>query len=282
MQMKKHEWRCYQHAAIPNTYPHEQVDTADVENGVVWNLPGRPLLCRWTSDFDCKEQTGCWACIKDTPLDLSFLSAKRRYEINKGNRYYTTRKLVCRDVVDMYDVYVESLQGYSEKILPQEKTKFIREWNCIMSEPETVLIGVFEKETELMCGFAHLCNRGRYIPISSFKTRVSHEKKNVNFALMYGICRFFEEELQQGSYLCDGWRNIRHRTAFQDFLEKYFLFRKAYCRLHIRYNPKIAWCIKLAYPFRCLFYKMDSIKLMHEVNGVLRMEEIARGNVSDG
>ena len=33
-----------------------------------------------------------------------------------------------------------------------------------------------------------------------------------------------------GYYLCDGQRNIRHQTNFQEFLVKYFGFRYAYTR----------------------------------------------------
>ena len=42
---------------------------------------GVPLLARWTEDFDCGYETEWWYVIKDTPLDLSKLKKKRRYDI---------------------------------------------------------------------------------------------------------------------------------------------------------------------------------------------------------
>ena len=77
-------------------------------------------------------------------------------------------------------------------------------------------------------------------------------------------------------YVCDGARNINHETAYQDYLEKYFGFRKAYCKLNIAYNPKIGWIVKCLYPLRGIFKKFDSIKIVHLINGVLKMEEYSR------
>lgn len=45
------------------------------------------------------------------------------------------------------------------------------------------------------------------------------------------VARILEDNndrLNKGFYINDGARSIRHETAFQDYLEKYFGFRKAY------------------------------------------------------
>ena len=87
-----------------------------------------------------------------------------------------------------------------------------------------------------------------------------------------------EDFFNSGGYISDGSRSINHETAFQDYLEKYFGFRKAYCKLHIAYNPKVKWLIKLLYTFRKILINLDGIGAIHQVNVVLRMEKIC----SDG
>ena len=85
------------------------------------------------------------------------------------------------------------------------------------------------------------------------------------------------EKLNNGSYICDGSRSIVHETAFQDYLEKYFGFRKAFCKLHVSYNPCVRWMVLLLFRFRPVLRKMDCIGLVHKLNGVLAMQEIIEG-----
>ena len=269
--MQVEGWKYYNHAMIPTTAPHETPNMHPIENGDIWKVGGcTPLFARWTTDWDCGYETGFWACILDRPFNIEEIKAKRRYEINKGNRCFYTAVADKDKVGEMYDAYVESLKGYTEHHVPTEKKEFIKNWTQIMGEPGVSIIGVFDKETDKMCGFAHCIDHGKYIPISSFKTMVSEEKNNVNFALMYGVCEFYKDALANGSYLCDGWRNVLHDTAFQDWLEKYFQFRKAYCVLHMKYHPGLKPAICVLYPFR---YKL---KKFRKIYSVLSMEEYSR------
>jgi hypothetical protein len=107
-------------------------------------------------------------------------------------------------------------------------------------------------------------------------TNPTYESRGINAAIVNQILEDFSNELREGYYICDGSRNVQHITAFQDYLEKYFGFRKAFCRLNIVYNPKIRWLIKLIYPFRGVLARFDSIHRIHQINGVLKMEEICR------
>lgn len=84
-------WKYYNHAVVPKVSPHEVPDMLPVENGDVWKAGG--VLARWTTDFDCGYETNWWYVIKDTPFDVDTLKAKRRYEINKGNKNFQVRKI---------------------------------------------------------------------------------------------------------------------------------------------------------------------------------------------
>lgn len=115
-----------------------------------------------------------------------------------------------------------------------------------------------------------------YVDFKVMKTNPECEKNGVNAALVEGVLRYFNSFLIRGGYVCDGARSINHETAFQDYLEKYFGFRKAYCRLHVLYNPRLKWVIRLLYPVRGLLLKIDGIGVFHSINSVLKMEEICR------
>lgn len=119
-------------------------------------------------------------------------------------------------------------------------------------------------------------DHGSYLSLSVQKTDPAYEKYQINAAIVYQILQDYDERLRNGAYLCDGERNIMHETAFQDYLEKYFGFRKAYCLLHIAYRPAMRWAIKFLYPLCSVLKKLDKIKIIHQVNGVLKMEEIIK------
>lgn len=120
-----------------------------------------------------------------------------------------------------------------------------------------------------------------YIDFTELKVVPDMEKRAVNAAIIDMILRDYSEFIHDGGYICDGSRSINHETHFQDYLEKYFGFRKAYCHLHVKYNPKIKWLIKFLFPIRKALLAFDGIGFVHSINSVMKMEEICRSDLSD-
>lgn len=109
------------------------------------------------------------------------------------------------------------------------------------------------------------------------RVKPAYERHQINAALVQATVEKYKEELAKGIiYILDGARNINHETDFQDYLEEYFIFRKAYCQLHIRYNPLIRTLIKILYLFRNTMTRFDKIGIIHNINAVLKMEHIRR------
>lgn len=270
-------WKYYNHAAVPTTAPHETPHMNPIEDGAIWNIDGgTPLLARWTSNFDCNIETHWWYVIKDGSFDINSLKAKRRYEITKGIKNFEVTEIdPVTYAEELYAVQIAAFSAYPKKYRPSvNKESFIssvKQWNCY------ICVGVFYRETNELSGYALLSRESEeYVAFNVLKTKPECEKLGVNFALVNGILKIFHLFLENGGYICDGTRSINHESAFQDYLEKYFCFRKAYCQLHIKYNPKITCIIKLMYPFRKFLLKMDGIGIIHKLNAVLRMEEIVR------
>ena len=146
-----------------------------------------------------------------------------------------------------------------------------------MESCEDVVFGAFFRETGRLAGYARLSQSwADVVSFSVLKTDPEYEKYAVNAALVEKLLSHYADFLSAGGLISDGERSISHETHFQDYLEKYFGFRKAYCRLHVAYNPKIRWAVKLLYPFRGLLGRLDCIRAVHPINAVIRMEEICR------
>ncbi|MBO5277966.1 MAG: hypothetical protein J6B06_00535 [Lachnospiraceae bacterium] len=274
--MKMDGWQYYNHAAIPSVAPHEGPNLEPILDGSIWKLDGKPLLARWTTNWDCGYETQWWYVIKDTPFDISALKSNYRYKINKGKRYFDVKRIDPNQYrEEIYNVTAEAYKGYPSKYRPHiahdRFVSSIDDW-----ERYTVYAG-FCKDTGVMSGYALLQCEDSHIALSVVRTIPEYERLQINAALVYGILAEYSGFLEKG-YICDGSRNINHETAFQDYLEKYFGFRKAYCNLHIQYNSKIKPLIKLLYPMRRVLKKLDLFHLVHQANGVLKMEEIIREN----
>ncbi len=275
--MKIQGWKYYNHGAIPSTPPHEEPDLLPLEDESIWRIDGgTPLLARWTTDFDCGYETNWWYVIKDTPFDISQLKAKRRYVINKGKKNFYVKQinpLIYKE--DLFEIQRDAYAVYPKKYRPEvNKESFLenlQQWS------QFVVFGAFFRDTEKLVGYALMVESSdSCVDFKALKVKPDYEKYSVNAALVDGVLKDYQLFLTDGKFICDGSRNVNHETSFQDYLEKYFGFRKAYCKLHIVYNPKIEWIIKILFRFRKVLLKLDGIKLVHQINSVLRMEEIRR------
>ena len=270
-------WRYYNHAMLPANAPHEPADMKPLITGDIWkNKPGRILLVRWTSEYDCGYETAWWYCIKDTLFDISRLKAKRRYEINKGRKNFSVRIIDPGNYTqELYKVLGEAFRAYPAAYRPSvEFSSFVRSvenWK----KSKRIIYGAFEKDTETMGGYAVVIEHESYGQISELKTMPVFEKLGVNAAIMAKICEDYNPKIEQGYYLSDGERSIFHETHFQDYLEKYFGFRKAYAKLNIKYRKGIGLIVFLLYPFRERIRKLNG-GIFRKIYAVLLMEEIIK------
>ena len=256
-----------------NKAPH--IDISCPYNKMNCTRGGDSLIEIWTDHFDCPDETEYWYCIKDDILDMDALKAKRRYEIKKGIKNFTTKVIdPSRYREELYTVYVESLKGYKHNPIPISMSEFQNRINS-WCKPECRLFGSFDNESGKLCGYSDVYLRHPYLPISSLKTIPQFERNGVNAALIYEICRYFEQDLRSGCYLCDGARNSMHETNFQNYLIKYFGFRRAYCELHLAYKWYVCPFVFLLFPMRKNL-RFDT-KIARELCALLKMEAWSRG-----
>lgn len=257
---------------IPTTAPHKEVYTTPVKDGSIFEIKERPILARWTSDWDCGYETNWWYVIKDTPFDISTLKSKKRYKINRGCKNFNVKEINTSEYQeDIYNVTKSAYQTYPESYRPKiSHDEFISEvcgWNCYKT------YGAFSVEDNLLCGYACLIREDSYIDFCMMRAIPEREKLCLNAAMVYKILTDQEEFLKSSGYICDGTRSIQHETAFQDYLENIFEFRKAYCHLHIVYSPKYKTIINVTYKMRRVLKKLHGIPFVRKMNALLKMEE---------
>jgi hypothetical protein len=275
--MNNSGWQYYNHALIPACAPHETPDVAALDTKELWRN-GRPLLARWTTDFDCGYETGWWYCICDRPFDLQSLKSKRRNVIKNAEKYCTVS--LC-DPIEYEDelrgVYTAVQLTYpAANRQTTDAAAFHAYLEKIKAESGTQFFLCFLRESGMLAGYAIVRDFGSYAGYHVQKVHPDYERYQTNAALARGILAHYADRLHDGFYLCDGARNINHATNFQPYLEKYFGFRKAYCTLHIRYRAGLRPLIAALYPMRGLLQRMDGVKPVHLLNSVLSMEEYQR------
>ena len=278
------QWKYYNHAAIPTTAPHEEVDLTSLKDGSVWKLRGghneKPLLARWTSDFDCGKKTEWWYIIQDNPIVLENLKKSHRRKINKGLNNFTVKVINPSDYAGrMAEITIAMYQTYPKKYRPsankEDLTKSYQ--NPQLGSYPNLFFGAFNNDG-LLCGFDHLIDFGSYWDMAFGKVDPEWERQyELNAAMMYTEIDTLREDLLKGKYLTNGSRNLNHETNLNEDLIHYYGFRKAYCKLHMAYKPGIGIIVKTLYPFRRLLCRFDEIGIFHQINSIMRMEEIARG-----
>lgn len=203
------------------------------------------------------------------------MNSKKRYEINKGKKNFDVRVINPKEYIDeIFDITVAAYSSWPSKYRPVLNEMIFKKRIELWSRK--VVVAAFNKENGCICGYAYLTEYDDYAGFNVLRVRPECEKQAINAAIVNGILEHYADKLTSGFYILDGERSINHETAFQDYLEKYFEFRKAYCSLHIEYRSQFKWVIKLLYLLRGFWRRMDNIGVIHQLNSLLSMEEIVR------
>lgn len=152
-------------------------------------------------------------------------------------------------------------------VKPESFKKEVASW----TDP-VIIFGGFDRESNQLCGYAYLTEHSDYVEFNVLRVDPECERNGINAAMVAAIVENYNDRLGTDFYINDGSRSIRHETAFQDYLEKYFGFRKAYCKLHMVYRFPINVIVKILYPFRKMIKGKTIVGSL--VRGILKMEEM--------
>jgi hypothetical protein len=125
--------------------------------------------------------------------------------------------------------------------------------------------GIYNKNNKQLVGFCAVhvwddcCEYGKTGLYSEYKNNASYPY----YGLYYRMNEYYLGE-KGFKYVADGARSITEHSNIQPFLEQNFKFRKAYCKLKIRYKWWFGAIVRVLYPFRGLIWSRN-------VKAVLRM-----------
>ncbi|MBP5455851.1 MAG: hypothetical protein J6Y37_05080 [Paludibacteraceae bacterium] len=273
-------WKYYNHAAIPTCAPHEVPDINPIKNGDVWRADALKkgsivFFARYVTDFDCAEETSFWYVIKESPFALDDLDKKYQKHIKKSLERCEVRRINPIEYIeDLYSVYQKAYETYKVPDNYQGKESFV----STIRSSSLDYWAAFSRESGEMAGWMSCRNNGTWTETVSAKYDPSLKTLFPSDAIHYAILDYYLNQLGH-KYINSGSRNISHVTNVQDYKIKHWNFKRAHCKLHVVYNPKVRWVINLIYPFRRILECLDGIKLMHQINAVMIMESIVRKDV---
>lgn len=269
-------WKYYNHAMIPTTAPHEEVDTRSIDDGSIWkNVHNKlPLFIRWTTEFDCGYETNWWYVICTKPFSLKILSKDARKSVRKALKYCLIKQIEPKKYIeDLWRVYQEAIIRYTNLDNKISEQSFRQ--NCMNADSNIEYWAGFEKETGRMIGYMTCAVYDEYVNLQTSKYSTEFLKLRVSDALNFVVIDFYLNYLEK-SYIVNGERSINHETNVQKYYFEHFNFRKAYCHLNLKYRWFVAGAVNIFYPFRSII-KTRNRGIFHQINSVLRMEEIRRG-----
>ncbi|MCI8748638.1 hypothetical protein EBB54_15495 [Schaedlerella arabinosiphila] len=271
-------WEYYNHAAIPTCAPHEIPNLKLIENGSIWKIRGGiPLLARWTTEWDCGYETNWWYVIKDNPFQMEDVKSKIRTQIRKGIKNFQCEEIRAKEYAEeIYQVLIKANSSYEKQFVKnynKEKTiKSIAGW------PDEIRVwGAFNAEKQL-CAYTSVADKDTFFKIISHKSSPESERYQVNLAILFKVLQDLNSEIGKGKYICNGERTINHKTNFNEYFEKYFHFRKSYCKLNLRYRKGIGIIVSILYPVRKRLEHYSYFRLIQSLNAVMYMNAIMKGD----
>ena len=264
----------YNHVILPYSEPHENVFLQEKEVKQIWKVYPKALLIRYTNGYNTTNKKDWYYVVKDEPFDINNIKSKRRYVIKQGVKYFEVKSISVQDYQEqLYEVAKQSFSAYPKKYRP--KMPPISEFIESLESYNGIVYGAFFRENNLLCGYSIVTKRSRCISFPVQKTMPNYEKFQINAALVKAILDDNSKLLAAGFYVCDGSRSVYHETNFQDYLEKYFGFRKIYCDLNLIYNPKYAFLFRLIFAFKSIFAIFDGFSYIHQLNAIIKMQELS-------
>lgn len=208
-------------------------------------------LVRNTYDFDCREETNFWYVIKDSFGGMEELSGKDRKSVNKALSLLEYR-IVDKHLIENqgYEIAKRAYDAFeiqNARMNEQVFENFLINWG----EKNCDFWGVFDKNDERLVGFGVVI---KYDTSCSYDMAcILPEYRNNCYCVFYGMY-YTRNEYYLGEnkykYVTDGTRSVTEHSNVQPFLIQKFKFRKAYCKLKIRYKWWFGIIVRMLLPFR--------------------------------
>ena len=270
MQLKnmfsENDFEIYRHAWRFASAPDKEPQLSNSQCNELLRKGG--WFVRNTFDFDCKEQTDFWYLIKDSFGGMEEQSQNERKKLRHAFRSFDF-KLVDKELVRQkaFSIVKATFEDYRVSDRDMNE-KVFNEYLDHCGRNNYDFWGAFDKDTQELVGFCavHVWEDSCEYGLIGFLPKYKHDATYPYYGFFYKMNEYYLEE-KRFRYVADGARSITEHSDIQSFLEKNFKFRKAYCKLRIKYKWWFGIVVRLLLPFRKLIWNIN-------VKAVLRMHKM--------
>lgn len=231
------------------------------------------ILLRNVYDWDCRDETSFWFVIKDSFSGMEELSSKMRNQIRKSLKTYDVERVSANEMLQVgFTIFQSAIENYRVKASQLTLEDFESRIRQNEKAGNVDFWCVYEKETHKAVALAINTLHDDCCDYNTMKADPAYLRGSTYpyYGLIYEMNRYYLEELGV-KYVNDGARSITEYSNIQPFLIDKFHFRKAYCRLQVKYQWWVGIVVKLLYPFRKLIPVL-------KVKSILNMEAMSRNN----
>ncbi|MSS59515.1 hypothetical protein FYJ51_11490 [Erysipelotrichaceae bacterium Oil+RF-744-GAM-WT-6] len=244
----------------------------------IWKIRDfrKAFFIEYTSNFDCKRDTGWWYCIKESPYIFEELKPKRKKNIRRALKHVNVNRESILDCLEeLYNVYRKAEAGYENTDNNVSKDEFLKTYKGLANEKNKELWTGRSVEDNSLLGYMVCTVHSYYVETNVAK----YDPDVMNLGASNAINHIILEEYlnkAEKKYINSGSRNINHKTNSMDYKIDTFNYRKAFCCLHLIYRPGFNAVVHVLYPFRNILMKFDNNTFVHHVNAVMKLEGIRR------
>lgn len=262
-------YKLYKGAWVAEDLFHEVELT---NNECVSLLSSGGYLVRNVYGFDGGEETSFYFVIKDKFGGMEELSAKKRNQVRKSFKMCDIMKVSREEMLTQgYEVHAIAAGSYKVKAVVPSQEEFRRRFSDENAKNHDYW-AAYDKQTKKMIAFSINFVHDDICDYETMKAIPSFQKSHYPYyGLLYEMNRYYLEE-KGLKFVNDGARSITNHSNVQPFLIETFNFRKAYCRLNIKYKWWFGIIVSILYPFRRFIQ-------IAKVQAILNMEAMARNEI---
>ena len=208
-------------------------------------------MVRNTYDFDQKEESDFWYIIKDSFGGMEEHSSNERKKIRRANKSFIYKRIDRQLIVNEgYNIVKSVNDNYVVKDRKINVAIF-QELLQLWDEENNEFWGAFDIKNEKFVGFAviKIFDIGCFYDTVTIFPEYKHNATYPYYGFFYKLNEYYLGE-RKFKYVSDGSRSITEHSNIQPFLEHNFKFRKAYCKLKIRYKWWLGIMVRMLLPFR--------------------------------
>ncbi len=270
------DWYEYSGFMMPAYLPHCCPRISPQVAKEVMRISGRPFV-RWDTRFGQVEGSEWWYVLKRGPWAIEDVKdKKKRWMIRQGKKRFSVRPLGFDEVIAKCPAVARLATARYKGCTEVESKETLASYAAAAEKIPGVLeyIGCFHGDT--LVSFSENYMQKNAVWLANIRHDPAYLNKYSSYGLMDGILDYYLNQKKM-DYVLDGCRSIHHRTFFQEHLTKVFGFTKEYAALNVKYSTGFKIAVKLAYPFKNIFWMLSDKWInttVDNIGAVLRQEYI--------